>query len=167
MTSMQEYHEVLARAVIEKGTFQPWPESVRGTVGATDYRGIIDMAYGQSSGVYQELRDGIRTNSSLAFEVFDDDGSRSYINTGASPIMGNYITSLLSGDAFDFLFVAATVGAETASMIPDYQSASASSVSCVRFNSDSANNGAFYSDCGYQPSGGSSILTARLSRLPS
>jgi hypothetical protein len=169
MTSMQEYHEVLARAVIEKGTFQLWPESVRGTVGATDYRGIIDMAYGPAGGIYAEFRDGIRINATSEFEAFDDDGSRSYVNTGVTAAYlssGNFITSLLAGDEFDFMFVAASVGAVSAAMIPDQQQANAECVLNINLSQSNPINGAFYLTFSSSPSGASGIVSARLSRLP-
>jgi hypothetical protein len=167
MLSMQEYHEVLARAVIEKLTFQLWPESVRGTKGATDYRGIADIAYGPTSGVYCEWRDGIRVNSSGRWEVFTDAGSGGYTDTGitATTASGNYITKLREGGPFDFMFVAETVGAQGSSVIPDYQYASAGCVPCVYFDSGSTSFGAFYAYWSSSPSDTRSDIGGRLAKL--
>jgi hypothetical protein len=124
MLSVQEYHEVLARAVIEKKTFQLWPESVRRGKGATDFHGIAGIAYGPTSGVNSEWLDGILINSSENLEVFKDDGSRTYVDTGSTVIVNSlspYIGTLQTGVFFDFMFIVSAGSPESASMIPDWQ----------------------------------------------
>ncbi|MDR3353937.1 MAG: hypothetical protein LBO21_02720 [Synergistaceae bacterium] len=165
MLSMQEYHEVLGRAVIEKCTFQLWNESER--VNHMTYRGIEDIAYGPTSGVYAEWRDGIRVNSSGYWEIFADDGSSNYVNTNisATSASGNFITKLREGGAFDFMFVVETVGAESSSMIPDYQYVAAPYIPYVNFHSGNTSYGAFNSYWGGSPSGASGVVGGRLAKL--
>jgi hypothetical protein len=124
MMSYQEHCLLLWLALVEKKTFNIFPESARGSQGAaSSYLGVVDFAYGYSTSMQDEWRDGIRINSSDIFEVFDDDGSRNYVNTGVSSVLpGNYnymTTSLHEGGVFDFFFVTASKGIISNALIPD------------------------------------------------
>jgi hypothetical protein len=79
LLSLFEWHEILARMVVEKATFQLVPEGDRGTQNLCRYRGIEDFAY--SGTVYAEWMDGIRTDSAGKWELWDEAGG-TYISTG-------------------------------------------------------------------------------------
>jgi hypothetical protein len=88
MTTMQEYHEILARAVIEDRSFNLWPNGVRGDRASTAYRGIEELVYhGQfdnASGVWIEWRDGMYTDDDGSIWALEKEGV--YRNTGLTSI---------------------------------------------------------------------------------
>lgn len=125
MQSLFEWHEILARAVIERKTFQLVPEADRATPSLCVYRGINDFAYGPTTGVCVEWMDGIRTDASGNYEVWGEAGG-SYNTTVIAPQVysvesepTSYGQSILSGGMFDSLFMAAALGPDTTCMIPD------------------------------------------------
>ena len=123
MVSLFEWHEILARAVIERKTFQLVPEASRATPALCVYRGINDFAYGPTTGVYVEWMDGIRTDASGNYEVWGEAGGTYNVTVIAPPIYSGestyYGQSILSGGMFDSLFLAAALGPNTTCMIPD------------------------------------------------
>ena len=123
MVSLFEWHEILARMVIEKATFQLMPKAIRGTQSLCAYRGVNDFAYGPTTGVYAEWMDGIRTDASGNYEVWGEAGGTYNVTVIAPPIYSGestyYGQSLLSGGMFDSLFLAAALGPDTTCMIPD------------------------------------------------
>lgn len=122
MVSLFEWHEILARCVIERKTFQLVPDADRATPALCVYRGVSDFAYGPTSGVYGEWMDGIRTDASGNYEVWGEAGGTYNVTVIAPPIYSHpnyYGQSLLSGGMFDSLFLAAALGPDTTCMIPD------------------------------------------------
>ncbi len=123
MISLFEWHEILARALIEKKTFQLVPEASRVTPALCVYRGINDFCYGPTTGVYAEWMDGIRTDASGNYEVWGEAGGTYNTTVIAPPIYSGestyYGQSLLSGGMFDSLFIASSLGPNTTCMIPD------------------------------------------------
>jgi hypothetical protein len=123
MVSLFEWHEILARALVEKKTFQLVPDASRVTPALCVYRGINDFAYGPTSGVCVEWMDGIRTNASGNYEVWGEAGGSYNTTAIAPPIYSGestyYGQSILTGGMFDSLFLAAALGPDTTCMIPD------------------------------------------------
>lgn len=154
MVSLFEWHEILARALVEKKTFQLVPEASRVTPALCVYRGINDFAYGPTTGVYAEWMDGIRTNDSGNYEVWGEAGGTYNTTLIAPPIYSGestqYGQSLLSGGMFDSLFLAAALGPDTTCMIPDMSGGRPATDNTGRvcfsfFNAGYRNNGAFHS----------------------
>lgn len=123
MVSLFEWHEILARCVIERKTFQLVPEADRATPALCVYRGINDFAYGLATGIFVEWMDGIRTDASGNYEVWGEAGGPYNTTAIAPPIYygesTSYGQSLLSGGMFDWLFLADALGPNTTCMIPD------------------------------------------------
>lgn len=161
MISLQEWHEILGRAVIEKCTFQIMPESVRATQASCKYRGIEDFAF--SGTVYTEWMDGAKSNASNHIELWTEAGG-DYSNTGVSIGSDKYVHSLRTGGLYDHLFLAATVGAEAGSLIPDYNYSVTSRICHSYFSSGRAGGGAFYSRFYYLPSDVSAGVGSRLAK---
>ena len=171
MVSLFEWHEILARAVIEKKTFQLVPEADRITPALCVYRGINDFAYGPTSGVYAEWMDGIRTDASGNYEVWGEAGGTYNVTVIAPPIYSGestyYGQSILSGGMFDSLFMAAALGPDTTCMIPDLSGGrpTTNTTGCVcylDFHAGYGYHGAFHSNFNYLSS---STHASRGSRL--
>jgi len=155
MGSLFEWHEILARCVIERKTFQLVPDADRATPALCVYRGINDFAYGPTSGVYAEWMDGIRTNASGNYEVWGEAGGTYNVTVIAPRIYSGestyYGQSILTGGMFDSLFIAAALGPNTTCMIPDLSGARASTSYTGRicrshFYAGYESSGAFYSN---------------------
>lgn len=171
MESLFEWHEILARMVIEMGTFQLFPEAIRETPASCKWRGIEDMAY-HGGTVYAEWMDGVRTDASGNYEAWEEaDGS--YATTGAScpTDSGSDATyfnqGLVSETGLEFLFVGATLGAAATSFIPDYSGRQADIVSricCAYFMSSVAHHGAFFANFHQTSSAALENIGARLAK---
>jgi len=173
MVSLFEWHEILARAVIERKTFQLVPEASRVTPALCVYRGINDFAYGPTSGVYSEWMDGVRTDASGNYEIWGEAGGTYNVTVIAPPIYSGestyYGQSLLSGGMFDSLFLAAALGPDTTCMIPDLSGGrpTTNNTGCVcssNFNADNGTNGAFNSSFGILSSTPSMSIGSRLAK---
>lgn len=173
MVSLFEWHEILARAVIERKTFQLVPEASRVTPALCVYRGVNDFAYGPTTGVYAEWMDGIRTDASGNYEVWGEAGG-SYNTTAIAPPIyygesTYYGQSLLSGGMFDSLFMAAALGPDTTCMIPDLNGGKATTDNTNRvyyssFRPINTYEGAFYSLFYYLSSFSHTALSSRLAK---
>ena len=154
MQSLFEWHEILARMVIEKATFQLFPESIRTTQASCQWRGIQDMAY--SGTVYAEWMDGAKTDSSAKYQLWLEAGG-TYATTTATAFNGSgestyYSQGVVSGGQFDHLFLAATMGAASTSFIPDFSGRTNNYTGRIChsfFGAGSASSGAFYSNFSY------------------
>lgn len=150
MVSLFEWHEILARMVVEKKTFQLFPESIRTTQASCQWRGIQDMAY--SGTVYAEWMDGAKTDSSAKYQLWLEAGG-TYETTTATAFNGSdestyYSQGVVSGGQFDHLFLATTLGAASTSFIPDFSGRTTNYSGRVcrsHCSASSASDGAFHS----------------------
>lgn len=173
MVSLFEWHEILARCVIERKTFQLVPDADRATPALCVYRGINDFAYGPTTGVYVEWMDGIRTDDSGNYEVWGEAGG-TYNATGIAPPIysgesTNYGQSILTGGMFDSLFIAAALGPDTTCMIPDLSGGRAETDNTGRvcysnFSAGHGKYGAFHSIFGALSSSAGSTRGSRLAK---
>lgn len=173
MVSLFEWHEILARALIERKTFQLVPEADRETTALCVYRGINDFAYGPTTGVYVEWMDGIRTDASGNYEVWGEAGG-SYSATGVAPPIytgesAYYGQSILTGGMFDSLFMAAALGPNTTCMIPDVSGGkpdrnNTGRICSSHFLAYSGNSGAFSSRFSYLSSDTNAAIGSRLAK---
>ena len=161
LASIQEYFEILGRMVIEKKTFQLFPEAVRGNQSLCKYRGVEDLAYGVT--VYCEWMNGLRTNASNIMTLWGEAGGN-YVTTGKAIGHNNFIHSLQDGDLFDHLFLAKTVGAEATSFIPDHNYSVANRVCCMDFGPSGSHRGAFYAGLSRSSSFTNSAVGGRVAR---
>lgn len=168
MGSLFEWHEILARMVIEKKTFQLFPEAIRQTQSSCKWRGIEDMAYHGS--IYDEWMDGIRTDASGKYEAWDQ-ANGTYSATGQAAAIGTneYSQGVVGGGIFDGLFIASTIGSVATSFIPDYcgrQSDRVGRVCDENFGSGGpqAHLGAFSSNFYHTSSGVSATVGSRLAK---
>lgn len=172
MVSLFEWHEILARALIERKTFQLVPEASRVTPALCVYRGINDFAYGPTSGVYTEWMDGIRTDASGNYEVWGEAGGTYNTTAIAPPIYSGsdlYGQSLLSGGMFDSLFLAAALGPDSTCMIPDLSGGKPATNNTDRvcrsdFYAGEGSSGAFGSHFSSLSSGTSTASGSRLAK---
>jgi len=173
MVSLFEWHEILARAVIERKTFQLVPEADRITPALCVYRGINDFAYGPTTGVYTEWMDGVRTDASGNYEIWGEAGGTYNVTVIAPPIYSGestyYGQSLLSGGMFDSLFMAAALGPDTTCMIPDLSGGRPTTNNTGRVCSSSFNagygyGGAFRSGFGDLSSSTGAAIGSRLAK---
>jgi len=172
MVSLFEWHEILARCVIERKTFQLVPEADRVTPALCVYRGINDFAYGPTTGVYVEWMDGIRTDASGNYEVWGEAGGTYNVTVIAPPIYSEpnyYGQSILTGGMFDSLFLAVALGPDTTCMIPDLNGGKPATnntarVCCSYFHSGYGSYGAFYSRFSYLSSYASTAFGSRLAK---
>lgn len=173
MVSLFEWHEILARCVIERKTFQLVPEADRATPALCVYRGISDFAYGPTSGVYAEWMDGIRTDASGKYEVWGEAGGTYNVTAIAPPIYSGestyYGQSILTGGMFDSLFLAAALGPNTTCMIPDLSGGKPATSNTGRvcysyFYAGEGHYGAFVSFFGLRSSDYSSVIGPRLAK---
>ena len=173
MVSLFEWHEILARALVEKKTFQLVPEADRITPALCVYRGINDFAYGPTSGVYAEWMDGIRTGASGNYEVWGEAGGSYNTTAIAPPIYSGestyYGQSILSGGMFDSLFMAAALGPDTTCMIPDLSGGKPATNNTSRvcgsgFGAGGGYNGAFDSEFGNLSSSAYTTIGSRLAK---
>ena len=81
MVSLQEWHEILGRAVIEQKTFQLVPEASRQNASLCKYRGIEEFAFQGTT--YAEWMDGAKTNASGQYEIWTEAGG-DYSSTGVA-----------------------------------------------------------------------------------
>lgn len=96
MGSMQEWHEILTRALIERKTFDLWNVADRQDYNKNIYRGIHEMAYygwntSNSTGACAEFRSGMGISlatSNQYLSAFDEQGNWGYQNTGVN--MNNF-----------------------------------------------------------------------------
>lgn len=172
LLSLQEWQEICARAVIEKGTFQIMPESIRATQASCKYRGIEDFAF--SGTVYAEWMDGARTDGSGNYQLWEESGG-SYVTTTSAAAVGSgettYYTNALYSKTqnalFDNMFLASSMGTVGTSMIPDYSGRPSGYVSCVCYSSFDASlayYGAFYSRFGSAASASHAAIGGRLAK---
>lgn len=169
MESLFEWHEILARMVVEKKTFQLFPEAIRQTQPACKWRGIEDMAF--HGAVYAEWMDGIRTDVSGNYEAWNQ-ANGTYGSTGQAAAIGAgestyYSQGIVSGGVFDGLFIASTMGPNATSFIPDYCGRASDRVSRVcsaRFSAGGVSLGAFYSSFSYASSDVDATIGARLAK---
>ena len=158
MVSLFEWHEILARALVEKKTFQLVPESIRATQSLCVYRGVNDFAYGPTSDVLGEWMDGIRTDASGKYEVWGEAGGTYNVTVIAPPIYsGYYGQSILTGGMFDSLFLAAALGPDSTCIIPDLSGGRPTTNNTGRvcsssFNASNGDNGAFNSNFSFESS---------------
>lgn len=171
MGSLQEYHEILMRAVIEKKTFNLWPFTVCENYQQNHYRGIEEMAYNsygddRTNGTKGEWRSGVRTDANKQIEVFDTYGDWGYVNTGKSPQVSGSPASLLTGTYFDHMFMAET-GATSIEqiMIPNANyTTGTSGVACSAFDFF-GQFGAFYLTLDNSASSTSAFVGSRLAYI--
>lgn len=150
MLSLQEWHEICARSVIEKATFQIMPTSIRGTRSSCKYRGIEDFAY--SGTVYVEWADGAKTDGSAKYELWSEAGA-SFSSTGvlcpkAATSGYNRPQSIINSGLFSHLFLSSSIGDNATCFVPDLIGRIEDSVGricSIIFNTNSENNGAFSS----------------------
>lgn len=169
MVSLQEWHEILGRAVIEKKTFQLVPEASRQNAALCKYRGIEEFAFHGST--YVEWMDGARTDASGKYELWTEAGG-SYSATGVAAATGNseatyYNQGLISGGLFDHIFLASSMGGASTSFIPDYSGRHPDNVGRIcssYFDAGHAYYGAFGSRFGYLPSGVYPYIGSRLAK---
>ena len=169
MGSLFEWHEILARMVVEKKTFQLFPEGIRQTQPACRWRGIEDMAFHGT--VYAEWMDGIRTDASGNYEAWDQ-ANGTYGATGQAAAIGAgestyYSQGVVGGGIFDGLFIAATMGPSSTSFIPDYCGRASDRVSRVchaGFFAGSVSHGAFCSAFDFASSVVYAAVGARLAK---
>ncbi len=164
MVSLFEWQEILSRMVIEKKTFNLFPESVRATKSLCQWRGIQEMAY--SGSVYAEWMDGVRNGASSVYEVWDQAGG-SFVSTGVVGIATgtNYATKFLSGGAFDFLYLAETA-ASSGFIVPDltpYYN-NANTICYSFFYSSGGYSGSFDSDFYHSSSSTRSVIGSRIAK---
>lgn len=173
MQSLFEWHEILARAVIERKTFQLVPEASRVTPALCVYRGVNDFAYGPTTGVYCEWMDGIRTDASGNYEVWGEAGGSYNTTVIAPPIFSGVSTyygqSILSGGMFDSLFMAAALGPDTTCLIPDLNGGkpatnNTSRVCQLNFNADGGHHGAFSAQFNSLSSSAIAAIGSRLAK---
>jgi len=173
MVSLFEWHEILARAVIERKTFQLVPEADRITPALCVYRGINDFAYGPTSGVYAEWMDGIWIDASGNYEVWGEAGGSYNTTAIAPPIYSGestyYGQSILSGGMFDSLFMAAALGPDTTCMIPDLSGGKPATNNTGRvcnsyFNAGNGHHGAFFSNFSNLSSNAHTTFGSRLAK---
>jgi len=173
MVSLFEWHEILARALVEKKTFQLVPEADRITPALCVYRGINDFAYGPTNGVYAEWMDGIRTGASGNYEVWGEAGGSYNTTAIAPPIYSGestyYGQSILSGGMFDSLFMAAALGPDTTCMIPDLSGGKPATNNTGRvcnsyFNAGNGHHGAFFSNFSNLSSNAHTTFGSRLAK---
>lgn len=169
MGSLFEWHELLARMVVEKKTFQLFPEAIRQTQPACRWRGIEDMAYHGT--IYAEWMDGIRTDATGAYEAWDQ-ANGTYGATGQAAAIGAgestyYSQGVVGGGIFDGLFIASTMGPVATSFIPDYSGRASDRVSRVcnaYFRAGYVYNGAFFSNFYHASSDVYAAIGARLAK---
>lgn len=118
MTSIQEFHEVCARLVVEKGSFTAWNADIRSDRNSAVYRGISDFGYaGQPM---SEFFEGFKATSSGA-QIWTQ--ANSYASAG---ITGRTYTpnvkGFLNGPAFKHLFVVDQSIVDGNNIFPEYQS---------------------------------------------
>ncbi len=167
MVSLQEWHEILGRAVIEKKTFQLVPEASRQN--ASKYRGIEEFAFHGTT--YAEWMDGAKTNASGQYEIWTEAGG-DYSSTGVTAATGTseatyYTQGLISGGLFDHLFLASSMGAASTSFIPDYSGRNSGVVGRIcnsKFDSGNAYYGAFSSGFHHSPSRVYTSVGSRLAK---
>lgn len=170
MGSLFEWHEILARCVIERKTFQLVPEGSRATPALCVYRGINDFAFGPTSGVSAEWRDGIRTDASGNYEVWGEAGGTYNVTVIAPSIYSGadlYGQSILTGGMFDSLFLAAALGPDTTCMIPDLnggKTATTGRVCLSNFYAGGGYCGAFHSSFAYLSSDTGTTIGSRLAK---
>jgi len=170
MVSLQEWHEICARAVIEKCTFQIVPEANRRNAALCKYRGIEEFAFHGTT--YAEWMDGARTNASGQYELWTEAGG-DYSSTGVACPQDSaseatyYNQGLVTGGLFDHLFLGASLGPASTSFIPDYSGRNSGIVGRICrsvFNSGNANHGAFNSHLSSLPSDVSAGIGSRLAK---
>lgn len=180
MSTVFEYHEILMRAVIEMGTFDLYPESVRQDKSKNIYRLIEEMAYDgytntatRDNATYCEWRDALRAQQQMSsgaqnyLEIWDAQGRRTWtathhkcLNSGIS----GYITELDDETGLDEIVMAAQtrststpVSANDIALIPDGQYTTSAStshpyVAHSHFSAGNAYGGAFHLGVSNSPS---------------
>lgn len=170
MISLQEWHEILGRAVIEKKTFQLVPESSRKNDSLCKYRGIEEFAFHGTT--YAEWMDGAKTNASGQYEIWTEAGG-DYSSTGVACPQDSgseatyYNQGLVTGGLFDHLFLGASLGPASTSFIPDYSgrnSGTAGRICFSYFYSGYANSGAFHLNFHHLPSHVNAGIGSRLAK---
>lgn len=170
MVSLQEWHEILGRAVIEKKTFQLVPEASRQNAALCKYRGIEEFAFHGST--YAEWMDGARTDASGKYELWTEAGG-DYSSTGVTCPQDSaseatyYNQGLITGTLFDHMFLGSSLGPASTSFIPDYSgrnSGLTGRICLSLFRAGSASDGAFYSYFGYFPSHVGAHIGSRLAK---
>jgi hypothetical protein len=144
--SYQEWCALMWLVIIEKQTWNPFPESVRSDPAQCKYRGIEEFALGSTSGLYYEWIDGMRLSASY-LELFKQDGSRGYEEyTQVSGVINGYPMVLQQEDGLNKYFIPASVTSDlTVSIIPDYiYFYPGGVVSYLYFYSSDATLGPFY-----------------------
>jgi len=173
MQSLFEWHEILARCVIERKTFQLVPEASRVTPALCVYRGVNDFAYGPTTGVYTEWMDGVRTDDSGNYEIWGEAGGTYNVTVVSPPIYSGestyYGQSLLSGGMFDSLFLAAALGPNSTCMIPDLSGGKPATNNTGRvcssyFYAGYGHHGAFDSYFGNRSSSANTAVGSRLAK---
>ncbi len=154
MISLQEWHEILGRAVIEQKTFQLVPEASRQNASLCKYRGIEEFAFDGSYGsTHAEWMDGARTDASGKYELWTEAGG-DYSSTGVTCPQDSaseatyYNQGLVTGGLFDHLFLGASLGPASTSFIPDFSGRNPGLVGRIcrsHFYVGHASNGAFHS----------------------
>ena len=162
LASYQEYCEIVGRMVIEKKTFQLFPDDIRNNSLLCKYRGIEDFGYGNTP-VRYELLNGLRTNSNNIVTLWQEAGS-DYVTTEQTIGSDDWIHSLLDGDLFDYLFLAKTVGNEETSFISDYSYSDSNNIGILGFHPADSSCGAFYTDLSNSPSDTYNELGGRLAK---
>jgi len=104
MISLQEWHEICARAVVEKSTFQLVSEANRQNAALCKFRGIEEFAY--SGTARTEFADGARVDSNGKYELWAEAGGGQEA-TGVTAVVQTteslrFAQELLSGELLDF-----------------------------------------------------------------
>jgi len=133
-----------SQALIGRGHVDNSPSGVQvvdhPTVAQATWRGIVGLW-----GNVWQMVDGLRTDASKRYELWDKHGNKGYINTGATAPANGWTVSLASQSGADFdlgpLFVpASTDTAEANGTTADYSYANAS---CVAYHGGYFGNGSY------------------------
>lgn len=146
LMDVYKWSHVAFLAAVEKKTFNPMPMADRAVREKCEYRGIHDFCYSNDKGAYMEWLDGITTDASNRLQIWDDNGNKTFTNTGLTQSRTGYIKTLQTGGVFDHVFVSDQINDDTSNcMIPDYFSfVNANSFARLSFSSSNDSSGAFY-----------------------
>lgn len=153
LLNYQTWCSVLWLALVERATFQLYPEDVRRDPNICVYRGIEEFCY--ASTIEREWVEGLRINSSGYIEIYGQDGGRTYQATDEGFVAWDdaneaYIRALNSSAYLKNYFIANEVGEIDACLIPDItnrdmrgSTSAASTCTYTFFDPTPATHGAF------------------------
>jgi hypothetical protein len=150
--SVFEWHDILARMVIEKNTFDLFPRDIRNIPESCQWRGIREMCYAISTGIEGEWVDGIKRGSSSRYAYWAQAGG-SYYQSGLTMMSGSGVSDSLKkantiyGDAgvnAGWLFLASSL--DQYSFVPcysGYNNTLSNTVGLANFRRSKVYTGAF------------------------